>query len=93
MNINSLILLGQAGEAEAFMGICFLLFMCGTGIFSIASMGFVIWMVVDCAQNEPKMTDNQTVMWIIIIVFLGIIGAAIYYFVRRPKNRAPTNFS
>ncbi|MGA3044908.1 MAG: PLD nuclease N-terminal domain-containing protein [Bryobacteraceae bacterium] len=48
----------------------------------IATFSFWIWMIVDCATNEPS-TGNDKVVWIIVIVFTHFIGALIYYFVRR----------
>jgi Phospholipase_D-nuclease N-terminal len=45
---------------------------------------FWVWMIVDCAQNEPP--GNDKIVWIIIIVFTHWIGALLYYFVRRPNR-------
>jgi uncharacterized membrane protein YedE/YeeE len=53
----------------------------------IACFGFWIWMLVDCATNEPD-TGNNKVVWIIIIVFAHIIGAILYYVVRRDQRIA-----
>lgn len=44
-----------------------------------------IWMIVDCATNEPSGTDK--IVWILIVLLGGCIGAAIYLLVRRPKRR------
>jgi LPXTG-motif cell wall-anchored protein len=41
-------------------------------------------MIVD--TNEPS-TGNDKVVWIVIIVFTYIVGALIYYFVRRRPRR------
>lgn len=49
--------------------------------------GFWIWMLIECATKEPD-TGNNKVVWILIIVFAHIIGALIYYFVRRPQRYA-----
>ena len=43
-----------------------------------------IWMIVDCATNEPSGSDK--IVWILIVLLGGCIGAAIYLFVRRPKR-------
>ena len=45
-----------------------------------------IWMIVDCASNEPSGSDK--VVWIIIVVLTGWIGALIYFVVRRPRRIA-----
>jgi hypothetical protein len=44
---------------------------------------FWIWMLVDCATKEPSQ-GNEKLIWVLIIVLTHWIGAAIYYFVRRP---------
>jgi hypothetical protein len=56
--------------------------------FAIAILGaiFWIWMIVDCATNEPSDQGNDKVIWILVVILAGWIGAAIYYFVRRPER-------
>lgn len=46
--------------------------------------GLWIWMIVDCAVNEPSGSDK--IVWILVILIGGCIGAAIYLLVRRPKR-------
>jgi phospholipase D-like protein len=46
---------------------------------------FWIWMVVECATKEPNQ-GNDKIVWIVIIVFAQLIGALVYYFVRRPQR-------
>ena len=53
----------------------------------VVCFGFWIWMLIECATKEPD-TGNNKVVWILIIVFAHIIGALIYYFVRRPQRYA-----
>jgi len=48
----------------------------------VACFAFWIWMLIDCATQEPD-TGNDKLVWIIIVVFTQVVGAAIYYFVRR----------
>ena len=47
---------------------------------------FWVWMLVDCATKEPD-EGNSKVVWTLIIVFTHLIGAALYFFVRRPQRR------
>ena len=49
----------------------------------VAGTALWIWMLIDCATNEPS-TGNDKVVWILIIAIGQIIGALIYYFSRRP---------
>lgn len=46
---------------------------------------FWVWMIIDVAKNEPE-NGNDKIMWILIVVLAGVIGAAVYYFVRRPER-------
>jgi len=43
-----------------------------------------IWMLIDCATNEPSGSDK--IVWVLVILLAGCIGGAIYFFVRRPKR-------
>ncbi len=56
-------------------------------VFGIPGTIFWIWMLIDCAMNEPG-GGNDKIVWIPIIVFAQVIGAAIYFFVRRPRRLA-----
>ena len=61
-------------------GVVFLMFWL---FFGAAGTALWIWMLIDCATNEPS-TGNDKVVWILIIAIGQIIGALIYYFSRRP---------
>jgi hypothetical protein len=45
---------------------------------------FWVWMLIDCATNEPAGTEK--IVWILILLFGGCVGAPIYFFVRRSKR-------
>ncbi len=50
---------------------------------------FWVWMVIDCATNEPP--GNDKIVWILIVVLLNWVGALIYFFARRqPRKRGIT---
>ena len=63
----------------------FLLFAGFIGVLALLGTIFWVWMIVDCATNEPPEGNNK-VRWLVIVVLLGLIGAALYYFVRRPER-------
>lgn len=46
--------------------------------------GLWVWMIVDCAANEPP---QDKTMWLLITILCGVIGALIYMIVRRPQRR------
>jgi len=57
--------------------------------FFLAVTALIFWisMIVECATKEPSQ-GNDKIVWIVIIVFTQLIGALIYYFVRRPQRIA-----
>ncbi len=52
-------------------------------LFAVGILGtiFWIWMLVDCAKRE----FDSKVAWILILVFTGVIGAILYYFIVKKK--------
>lgn len=54
-------------------------------LLSLAVTAFWIWMIADCATNEENAGTSKTI-WLIVIVLTQIIGALIYYIVRRPQR-------
>lgn len=56
------------------------------GAIGIFCFVFWIWMLIDCASNEPS-EGNDKLIWILVILFAQLIGALIYFFVRRPERR------
>ena len=71
-------------EFAVFGGI-WLLMMLLFGAVGIGGFVLWIWMLVDCATNEPS-EGNDKIMWVLIIVLTGWVGALIYLLVRRPKR-------
>jgi hypothetical protein len=61
------------------------LFICGMFAIQLPLLAFWIWMIVDCASNEPS-EGNDKVVWILVIVLANWLGALIYYFARRPTR-------
>ena len=64
----------------------FLLFFLIFGAIGIGGTILWIWMIVDCATNEPS-EGNDKIVWILVIVFTHWIGALIYLIVRRPERK------
>jgi hypothetical protein len=51
---------------------------------TVLSMVFWIWMLIHAIQNKG-LTDTEKIIWVLVIVFLHVLGALIYFFVGRPK--------
>lgn len=63
-------------------GILFILF-----IILVVFIGsiFWIWMLIDAIVSR-NLTDNEKIIWVIIIFFTHFVGALIYFFVGRRKQ-------
>jgi hypothetical protein len=72
-----------AGGAGLFagMGAVVILFW----IIGIALTFFWIWMVIDAATSN--MQGNEKVVWVLVVVLLGWLGALIYFFAKRAGVR------
>ena len=66
-------------------GIIELLFLVPLMLIGVLGTLFWIWMIVDCALHESS-TGNDKIVWILVILFTHLIGALLYYFVRRPRR-------
>ena len=67
------------------MEIIALLFVLLAFVMVIGGTVLWIWMIIDCATNEPS-EGNDKVIWILIILLTHLIGALIYFLVRRPQR-------
>lgn len=56
------------------------------GGIGVAGTVLWIWMLIDCATNEPAEGTDKLV-WILVILFTHLLGALIYLLVRRPERR------
>jgi len=52
----------------------------------LLSFIFWIWILIDCAKNETDV-ENTRLIWVAIIILTFIVGAFLYYLIRRPKRR------
>ena len=66
------------------MTVSFFLFIFFFG-FGIIGTLFWLWMLIDCATKEPS-EGNDKLIWILIIVFTHVLGALVYFVIRRPKR-------
>ena len=51
---------------------------------SLACLAFWVWMIIDCVRNK-SLTDNERIVWTLVIVFTHAIGALIYLLAGRKK--------
>lgn len=57
-------------------------------IVSLSILGTIFWifMLIDCAKRKFK-EENEKVVWILVIALTSWIGALIYYFVVKYKDK------
>ena len=64
----------------------FILIVFGCGILGTI---FWIWMLIDCATNESS-EGNDKLVWVLIIALTHLLGAMLYFFIRRPQRMTLT---
>jgi hypothetical protein len=59
-------------------------------LFPLVFLVVWIWALVDAIQvpNDSMYRSGTKLLWVLLIVFTGIIGAVIYFAVGRPVRRA-----
>lgn len=66
-------------------------FLAGLGVFglilAVLTSLFRIRMLIDCATNA-RLEGTPKIVWLLVILFLHVLGAVIYFAVGRPKNAA-----
>ncbi len=55
-------------------------------LISLALVAFWVWMLVDAAQRNFK-NKTEKIVWLLVIVLGGWVGALIYYIVIRAINK------
>ena len=50
-------------------------------------MPFWIWMLIEVLTKEPEDGDTKLI-WVLVILLAGPLGAVIYFFARRPTRIA-----
>lgn len=65
----------------------------GLGVFELGiimlvlgGLAFWVWMIVDCITYETE-TGNK-IAWLLVILLVGLIGAPLYFFVRKLSRPA-----
>lgn len=51
----------------------------------LAAIAFWIWMLVDCVRNR-RLSDNERIIWVIVICLTHWLGALIYLLAGRRGN-------
>ena len=54
------------------------------GVFGLLFLAFWVWMLIDCIRNK-RLSDNERIVWTLVIVFTHALGALIYLLAGRRK--------
>jgi phospholipase D-like protein len=64
----------------------------GFFVFAIANIVLVIWALVDAIRvpDDSMYRAGNKLIWVLVIILAGFIGAIVYFFVGRPAPGAPS---
>ena len=57
-----------------------------TAVCSVLAFAFWLWMLIHAITNKG-LTDMEKIVWVLVIIFLPLIGSIIYFFIG--KSKAP----
>jgi hypothetical protein len=52
---------------------------------SLCCFIFCVWMLIHAITNKG-LRDVEKVVWVLVIIFLPLLGSIIYFFIGRPKG-------
>jgi hypothetical protein len=55
------------------------------GLLGLLILVFWVWMLFDCLKRDFK--GNDKIAWVLVIIFAKVIGAAIYLFAVKSKDK------
>lgn len=55
-------------------------------ILGLLGLALWIWMLIEAATCEPA-EGNDRIVWLLLVIFAGVVGALIYLLVRRPERK------
>ena len=55
------------------------------GLISLACFAFWLWMLIHAITNKG-LSDGEKIVWVLVVIFLPLIGSIIYFFIGRPKG-------
>jgi hypothetical protein len=70
--------------ASVIGGLLTLLIIVICGGLSLAGFAFWIWMLVHAISNKG-LADGERIVWVLVIIFLPLLGSILYFFLGRPK--------
>ena len=56
---------------------------------SLAGFAFWLWMLINAISNKG-LSDTEKIVWVLVIIFLPLVGSIIYFILGRPKAYSAT---
>ncbi len=78
----------ESSSSNVFGGIVLIGGVIVCAVIGLALLAFWIWMLIHALTNNG-LTGSEKIAWVLVIVFVQIIGAIIYFFVGRTKAGLP----
>lgn len=66
-------------------GLVGLLVLVFCGGLSLAAFAFWLWMLIHAIGNKG-LSDGERIVWVLVIIFLPLLGSILYFFLGRPKG-------
>jgi hypothetical protein len=54
-------------------------------VLSLAFFAFWLWMLIHAITNKG-LGDGEKIVWVIVVIFLPVLGPILYFFIGRPKR-------
>jgi len=54
-------------------------------IWGLIALASVIWVIYDVMTQNKGLSDIKKIIWIVVALIFGILGAVLYYFLGRKK--------
>ena len=68
-------------DGSGIIGLALVLFLAVIGLLLFV---FWIWMLIDAIKN-PGLSSTERIVWVLVVVFLHLLGAIIYFFAGRRR--------
>ena len=68
-------------------GIFKLMFLLLSALIGVAGFAFWVWMLVHAITNKG-LGDGEKIAWVLVIIFLPVLGCILYFLIGRPKGSA-----
>jgi hypothetical protein len=68
-------------------GIFKLMFVLLSALLGVAGFAFWVWMLVHAITNKG-LGDGEKIAWVLVIIFLPLLGCILYFLIGRPKGSA-----